>query len=322
MVKILSIKKIREALQVSGDSLVIAGSKIKTKVHIHVNKPTDVFKICANFGTVSGEKADDMLQQQKDTQGYKSKGVAIVTDSGADIPEDIDLDIHTVPVRYNFGETAYVDKLSQTPEEFYNELATNPEHPKTSQPTPGDFRRQYQFLQSHYDSIISIHLPHELSGTYQSALNASKRVDNTKINVVDGLSASVGLGLIVMKAAQLAKSGKKHDEISAILPEIISQSSVYLVVKDLSYVVKGGRLPGWVKKVADYLYIRPVLSIKENGSMGASGIIRGISNLPEKISKLVLGKMDPNKSYNISIGHCNILTDGEKTYEINPKKSQ
>jgi len=229
---------------------------------------------------------------------------------------DIDLDIHTVPVRYNFGETAYVDKLSQTPEEFYNELATNPEHPKTSQPTPGDFRRQYQFLQTHYDSIISIHLPHELSGTYQSALNASKRVDNTKINVVDGLSASVGLGLIVMKAAQLAKAGKKHDEISAILPEIISQSSVYLVVKDLSYVVKGGRLPGWVKKVADCLYIRPVLSIKENGSMGASGVIRGISNLPEKMSKLVLGKMDPKKSYNISIGHCNILADGEKLMKL------
>jgi len=272
-----------------------------------------------NFGTVSGEKADDMWQQQEDAQGHKSTGVAIVTDSGADIPEDIDLDIHTVPVRYNFGDTGYVDKLSQTPEEFYNELATNPEHPKTSQPTPGDFRRQYQFLQTHYDSIISIHLPHELSGTYQSALNASKRVDNTKINVVDGLSASVGLGLIVMKAAQLAKAGKKHDEISAILPEIISQSSVYLVLKDLSYVVKGGRLPGWVKKVADCLYIRPVLSIKENGSMGASGVIRGISNLPEKMSKLVLGKMDPKKSYNISIGHCNILEDGEKLMKLMQK---
>ena len=317
--KTIDHKKVRESLQMSGDSLVIAGSKIKTKVHIHVNKPADVFEICKNFGTVSGEKADDMWQQQEDAQRHKSTGVAIVTDSGADIPEDIDLDIHIVPVRYNFGDIGYVDKLSQTPEEFYNELATNPEHPKTSQPTPGDFRRQYQFLQTHYDSIISIHLPHELSGTYQSALNASKRVDNTKINVVDGLSASVGLGLIVMKAAQLAKKGKNHDEISAILPEIISQSNVYLGLKDLSYVVKGGRLPGWVKKVADCLYIRPVLSIKENGSMGASGVIRGISNLPEKMSKLVLGKMDPKKSYNISIGHCNILEDGEKLMKLMQK---
>ena len=82
-------------------------------------------------------------------------------------------------LRDNYGITqCLVDKENK----FFKELETNPSHPQTSQPTPGDFRRQYQFLQSHYDSIISIHIPHELSGTYQSAVNAAKRVENTKIN--------------------------------------------------------------------------------------------------------------------------------------------
>jgi len=72
-----------------------------------------------------------------------------------------------------------------------------------------------------------------------------------------------------------------------------------------AFIVKGGRLPGWVKKVADCLYIRPVLSIKENGSMGASGVIRGISNLPEKMSKLVLGKMDPKNQMKLAIMFAN-----------------
>ena len=148
-------KNLRESLLEKGNSLVLAGSKKKTKVHIHVNEPADVFKTCSDFGNVTDEKADDMWQQQEDAQGHKSKGVAIVTDSGADLPNDIDLDIHTVPVRYNFGNTGYVDKLSQTSEEFYKELATNPNHPQTSQPTPGDFRRQYQYLKTHYESIIS-----------------------------------------------------------------------------------------------------------------------------------------------------------------------
>ena len=62
---------------------------------------------------------------------------------------------------------------------------------------------------------------------------------------------------------------------------------MYLILKDLSYIVKGGRLPGWVKKVADIFHIRPVLSTKENGSMGASGVIRGTSNLPEKTKKVL-----------------------------------
>ena len=309
-------KKIREALQVNGNSLVIAGSKKKTKIHIHVNKPTDIFNICSDFGTISGEKADDMWKQQETMQKHKSTKIAIVTDSGADIPEDIDLDIHTVPVHYNFGDIGYVDKLSQTPEEFYQELAVNPNHPQTSQPSPGDFRRQYQYLQSHYSSIISIHLPHEMSGTYQSALSASKRVDESSITVVDGFSASVGLGLIVMKAATLAKEGKSRKEIEMSLPEIIISTNIFLLIKDLSYVVKGGRLPGWVKTVADFLHIRPILTTKNDGSMGAAGAVMGITNLPEKMSKFILGKMNMDQAYNVSIGHSNTLAEGEKLKEL------
>ena len=50
--------------------------------------------------------------------------------------------------------------------------------------------------------------------------------------------------------------------------------------------------------------------------MGAIGVIRGKSNLPEKMNKFILDKMDVNKSYNISIGHCNTLADGEKLMEL------
>ena len=58
-------KKLHENLQQHGDSLVIAGSKRKAKIHIHANDPTNIFKICANWGTISANKTDDMWQQQK-----------------------------------------------------------------------------------------------------------------------------------------------------------------------------------------------------------------------------------------------------------------
>ena len=309
-------KDLRESLLTNGNSLVIAGSKKKAKVHIHVNDPSEVFKICSNFGTVTGEKADDMWQQQEAAQSHKTKGVAIVTDSGADIPDDIDLDIFVVPVRYNFGDIGYVDKVSQTPEEFFKELETNPNHPQTSQPTPGDFRRQYQFLKSHYDSIISIHIPHELSGTYQSALNAAKRVDKENITVLDGFSASAGLGLIVMKAASLAKVGKSLEEINALLPEIISSSKIFLAIKDLKYVVRGGRLPAWVKTIADFLNIRPVLKTKDNGTLGAAGVLLGTENLPKKLGKFVLSKMEADTYYTIIIGHSNTHDDGKLLMDL------
>ena len=51
-----------------GDSMVLAGSKTKAKVHIHTNNPANVFSICEKFGSVSGQKADDMFQQRIITQ--------------------------------------------------------------------------------------------------------------------------------------------------------------------------------------------------------------------------------------------------------------
>ena len=155
-----------------------------------------------------------------------------------------------------------------------------------------------------------------LSGTYQSAINASKRVDDSSITVIDGLSASLGLGLIVMKAATLAKEGRTHKEIEESLSEIIISTDIFLVVKDLSYVVKGGRLPGWKKTVADFLHVRPILTIKDNGSIGVAGAIMGTTDLSKKMCKFVLGKMDAAKSYNISIGHSNAVAEGEKLIEL------
>ena len=82
-----------------------------------------------------------------------------------DIPDDLmdKYNIHIVPVRYNFGDKDYIDKVSLTSKEFYNELKNNPNHPKTSQPTPGDFKKTYNFISSHYDSIISLHLSNILN---------------------------------------------------------------------------------------------------------------------------------------------------------------
>ena len=87
------------------------------------------------------------------------------------------LDIHMVPCRIQFGDHGYLDKVSITIDEFYEELKTSPHHPTTSQPAPGDFRRQFQFLASHFDDVISINLTSAASGTFQAAELAAARTD-------------------------------------------------------------------------------------------------------------------------------------------------
>ena len=196
-------KLMKEKLTEMGDSFILAGTKSKVKIHIHTDSPQKVFKFCQEFGEVKNQKADDMHQQVASSHDTNSK-IAIVTDSGCDIQYDThNSNIHIVPVRYSFGDKEYIDKISQTTEQFYNELKTNPVHPKTSQPPIGDFLNKYENLSTHYKSIISIHIPEKISGTLQSARNAKKKIKNFNITDIDSCSASVGLGLIIKSASKL-----------------------------------------------------------------------------------------------------------------------
>ncbi len=236
--------KLREAIMGLGDSLILGGSKERIKVHIHTNEPQAVFDIARTFGELAGEKVDDMQQQTSTVQSAR-KGIVVVTDSTADIPTELieAYNIHMVPLKLHFGNKGYIDKLTITPDEFYRELVSNPHHPKTSQPTPGDFWRTYQFLASHYESIISLHVPRALSGTIQSAEAAAQRLPEAHITILDAKNATVGLGLIATAAAKAAKGGGSYEEVLAVARESIDRTVFYAVLKDLSSVVRGGRVP-------------------------------------------------------------------------------
>ncbi len=103
-------RKLREALAALGDSLVLAGTKRKAKIHIHVDDPDEVFEVARRFGNLGGEKADDMHRQQHSTHEHR-RDFAVITDSAADITdEDMErLDIHMVPCRIQFGNRGYLD---------------------------------------------------------------------------------------------------------------------------------------------------------------------------------------------------------------------
>ena len=296
-------KDLRSKLKKNGDSLIVAGSKDRIHVHIHSNKPAQVFSICEKYGLVDEQKADDMFHQQEllNTKNIEKRSVAIVTDSAADF-EDENLNIYIVPLRYSFGSKGYIDKVSQTTSEFYDNLDNNKYHPQTSQPTAGDFKKQYQFLSSHYESIISLHLPKKLSGTYQSAVNASKKSPDSKITVIDTNNASVANGLIVKYAAKLVKAGKPHEEVILGINNAIKKTKVYVFLNNLDSAVRGGRVSPTIKLIANLLNIKPVMSIKKDGSLGAIGFILG-RKTTNKMNKFISKKIDSIKKYDIAIGH-------------------
>jgi DegV family protein with EDD domain len=296
--------KLQEGLMEHGDSLILAGSKHKVKVHIHTDNPKLIMEICSNFGSISREKADDMFLQQKDAH-LKHKKIALVVDSTADLPEEIieSGNIHIVPVRLSFGDKHYIDKTTMTIDEFWYELEINPNHPKTSQPTPGDFRRQYQFLSTHYDSAISIHLPPTVSGTYQSAISAAQALTNFPIRIVDANNVSIATGLITIRASEAVEANKSFDETLKIINEAIHNTNIYILLESLEFLVRGGRIPRSKKRIADILRAHPVLSLNDKGKVDSIGKIFGHQNTDEKFLEFVSKKIPHGVDYRVGITH-------------------
>jgi len=298
-------RKLREALTELGDSLVLAGTKRKAKIHIHVDEPETVFDTARRFGDLSAEKADDMHRQQHATHNDKRR-FAVIVDSGADIGDaDMErLDIHMVPCRIQFGDHGYLDKVSITIDEFYEELEVNPNHPTTSQPAPGDFRRQYQFLASHFDDVISINLTSAASGTYQAAVLAADRTNAPgKIHVVDSLNASLGQGQLAVLAAECAEAGLDVETTLAAVREQVPLTRTYAILSDLRYAVRGGRLPRWVKSIADFLRLNPIICTTRDGRVSLGGFMLGSHNRIERFARYI-GRRLPKGPVEIGIGHA------------------
>jgi DegV family protein with EDD domain len=311
-------RHLREALSALGGSLVIAGLQHKVRVHIHVDDPAAVFEVAARFGTVSGEKADDMQRQQHSAHAG-GRRVAIVVDSAADIPEDTmdRLGIHMVPVRVHFGEHSYLDKVGLGSAEFFARLERGEGPPKTSQPPPGDFRRQFEFLGSHFDAVVSINLTSRASGTCAAAETAASRSGtHGKVTVIDSRNASLGQGLLAIYAAERAAAGDDAATVIAATRAMIPRTHTFGVPGSLEYAVRGGRVPRWVQRVADALRLMPVLHAAPDGRVTTCGVLFGRGDLTGKFARFVQRRMRSHARYRVLVGHANCEGEGQWLLEM------
>ncbi len=302
-------RKLREEASTLGSSLVVAGTAIKVRLHIHTNEPPRLFALAARYGTVGSEKADDMQRQQEMAHHPSRRKVAVVTDSAADLPESVleALDIHVVPVRVHFGTHSYLDKIGLSSEEFFRELATNPLHPKTSQPPPGDFRRAFEFLGSHYEAVVYVGLMAKVSGTFQSAETAAARVrTRAKILTHDSGTAALGEGLIAMRAAEVAAAGGHAEAVKQAAIEAGSRTRTWGLLVTLEFSVRGGRVPRSVKIIADLLRLTPILAVRSGGRLGIGGVLYGRRNPYRRFGKLLRRRLDPARRWRIGISHANV----------------
>ena len=291
--------------------VVVAGSHSRIRLHAHVAEPQALFDLAARFGRVESTKADDMRAQARSAAG--GSGVAIVTDSSADLPKGVaeELNIHVVPLRLNFGDQDYLDKVGLTPHEFYRKLREEVVLPRTSQPPPGDFRRQFEFLLSHHPSLVYLGVSRAVSGTIQSAETAAQRGGHPeRTHVFDTANAAGGQALLAMAAADMARQGADAATILAKLPELRSRTYTWATTRDISHAVRGGRIPRWGKALVQALYLSPVAKMKPDGKLGLVGGMFGKSNIPARFAAYVARRLDHSKRWRVVVGHCDAHADG------------
>ncbi len=211
--------------------------------------------------------------------------VKIVTDSTSDVPAQLakELGITVVPVYTVFGDKSYRDKIDIQDDEFYDRLIHGPVHPTTSIPTPKDFADVYNKLAEETDEIVSIHLTSKESGTYNAALLAKELVSKKcRIEVIDSLSVSLGLGLLVIEAAQEAKTGASLEQVAEMVRRAVPKVHLMILVDTLKYVVKGGRLSKAHGIIGAVIKVKPLLTLKE-GDLSLVGVARTKAKAVERL---------------------------------------
>lgn len=248
--------------------------------------------------------------------------VKILSDSGCDLSEDIlkEYDIEILPIVLIKDDKEYLDKVTIDPETVYNDMRNGQVY-KTAQIPPNIFNEKFKEYAMNGDSIIYIGFSSGLSGTYQTSLIAKQLIleeyPDFDLDIVDSKAATSGFGIMVYKAAKMAKEGKTKGEILDMLEFYSEHMEHIFTVDNIEYLFRGGRVTRTQAFVGGLLNIKPVLNV-EDGKLIPIEKVRG----KNKVLKTMLNIMEERsvgadlKKQIIGISHGDDLESALKLKEI------
>ncbi len=190
--------------------------------------------------------------------------VRIVTDSACDLSQEL-VDQHgieVVPLSIRFGADEFVDRTELSVDDFYARMAASDALPETAAPSPGAFEQAFRALGGAGDEVVSINLSAALSATMQSAATAAKALEGeVAVTVLDSKALTLGLGNIVVAAAEAAKGGASVADVVALVESLSERTRMWGTLDTLDNLVKGGRVGKAQALVGSVLSIKPVLDM-------------------------------------------------------------
>ena len=244
--------------------------------------------------------------------------VKILCDSCADLPDALlqNRGLTCLPLTVTFGTEEFKDGVSLTANRFYAKLKDAAVMPTTSQITPREFAACFRDLIADGSELVYVGLSSGLSGSFQNAaLVASSDEFQGRVHVVDSLGASVGLGLMVLRAADLAQQGLGAAEIAAEITAFRSRVCHVFTLETLEYARRSGRVSAVSALAANMLDIKPVLHMDMAGKLIAIDRARG----RKKALNRLFGEIDRMgadlQGKRVGISHADAEADAQEMAE-------
>ena len=218
--------------------------------------------------------------------------IKIVTDSTAGIPEAMvrEHDIRIIPLYVHFGEEAFKEGIDITNEQFYERLRTSASLPTTSQPSVGEFHEIFKELTDAGHEVLALTISSKLSGTWNSAMGALEMLPGAPISVVDSLSTSLGMYMLVESALGKIAAGATRQEVAVHLEELKGRLNILFVVDTLEYLAKGGRIGNAKAFLGTLIKVKPLL-VLENGVIEPCEQVRSKGKALARMLELVEQKV-------------------------------
>jgi DegV family protein with EDD domain len=192
--------------------------------------------------------------------------IAIVTDSTADLDREA-LSLHhieTVPLGLRIGQDVFLDQLDIDAKEFIARLSMSAPHPTTFSPTASAFEAVFRRLAADHDAIVAVLLSSKLGGSVRAANTAAKAVASIiRVDVIDSMNVSLGLGFQVLRAVELVERGLSVDDLVTRLNAERTLYQLAFFCDSLDYLQHGGRIGLAASLVGGLLQLKPILQIEE-----------------------------------------------------------
>ncbi len=301
--------EIRTTLRELGGSIVVLATADLLKVHIHTDTPQAVFDLAEGWGEIQTTKADDMREQHRELHETRRR-IAVVVDSSCDLPDEL-VDAHgmlIVPLQVIAGTEAFQDRVQIRAEELYTRMQENGEVFTTSQPPPGAFVRAYEDALSSADEVIALFVAGALSGTLASAEAAARaRAPGNSVTIVDSRSASYGLGMLALKAAELVEAGWEIPAIVRELERVRDQSGALFTVDIFDNLLRSGRVSRGRAWLGGLLDIKPILEVDADGRVQPIDRVRGRDALLPRVLQHLDRRLSPRPhSLRLGVAHAGV----------------